>query len=163
MKEIIEIVSTKTFKSTFFLVALLALILLAFSAGIGVGLHKARYSYRWGENYERNFISQRPPMMPPHGGEGPGDMMGFGGGDGRQMRNANGLAGMVVSVTDNLIVIKDKDNNENMVNVTEKTIIKAGKNDIKIGDLRVDEKLVIIGKPGDDGKVNADLIRVFEK
>lgn len=167
MKELKEIISTKTFKLAFGLVVFLVAILLAFSAGIKVGLHKAHYSYQWGENYERNFMSQRPPMMDQRGGEGPigagpGGMMGFGGGDGRQMRNANGLAGTVVSIADNLIVLKDRDNKENTVKIGEKTIIKAGRDDIKIGDLKVDEKLVVIGNPGDNGVVNADLIRVFE-
>ncbi len=167
MKEIAEIVSTKTFKAIFLLDALLVVVLLSFSAGISVGLHKARYSYRWGENYEQNFMSQRHPMMDPRtfgdgpSQPGPGEMLGRGGEE-RQMRNASGLAGTIVSVVDNLIVIKDRENKENTVNVSEKTIIKSGRDDIGIGDLKVDEKIVIIGNPGENGTVSADLIRVFE-
>ena len=31
----------------------------------------------------------------------------------------------------------------------------------KIGDLKTDEKIVVMGKPDDSGVINAELIRVF--
>jgi hypothetical protein len=46
--------------------------------------------------------------------------------------------------------------------VTDKTIIKLRRDDIKITDLKNDQQVVVMGKPGDDGVVNADLIRVFD-
>ena len=52
------------FKSKVFRIgcwSLLALIvfLLVFGAGMFVGEKKARFSYRWGENYQRNFAGPR--------------------------------------------------------------------------------------------------------
>jgi len=126
---------------------------LIFSAGVFVGLKKAKFSYRWGENYERNFMGPRPPMGP---------MGFFHEMEGRDFRNPHGLAGTIVSITDNNLVVKDQDNKENTVAVTDKTIIKDRGLDLKISDLKQDQKVVIMGKPQDNGVINADLIRVFD-
>lgn len=163
MDKLKKIVDSNYFKTAFYVVAMIIFAAIIFAAGVSVGLHKARYSYQWGENYERNF-APRPEhrQMGPGGPMRPEGPMGFFRGDGREMRNANGLAGAVVSVTDNLIIIKDRDDKENTVAVSDKTIIKAGRSDIKIGDLKTDENLVVIGKPNDSGVIDADLIRIFD-
>jgi len=137
-------------------VGIFIIALASFSAGVAVGFHKARFSFEFGENYERNFMGSRHEvpmgMMPfPPNFEGKG------------MRNGHGVAGTIISISDNNIVIKDKDGKENTIAVSEKTIINVGRDTIKIGDLKNDEEIVVIGRPGDDGTVNADLIRVFEK
>jgi len=168
MDTIKNITSQKYFKTILWGIGGLIIILGTFAAGISVGLHKARYSYQWGANYERNFMGVPPrgmmgsggPMGPGGFGGGPGGMMGnF---EGRDFRNGHGMAGAVVSVNGNAIVVKDRNNNENTVNVSDKTIIKSGSNDLKITDLKADEHIVVMGTPGDNGVVNADLIRVFD-
>ena len=58
-------------------------------------------------------------------------------------------------------MIKDQSNKENTASVNDKTMIKSGKDDIKIGDLKTDEKIVILGKPDSNGVIDAELIRVF--
>lgn len=151
-----EIVSSKKFKIAALAVALVLVILAGFAGGVAVGLKKARFSYRWGENYERNFIGPRMEKGQP--GFTRGMMRNF---EGRDFRNPHGLSGTIISISDNNLVVKDKDNKENTVAVTEKTIIKSGRDDIKISDLKNDEQVVIMGQPGDNGVVNADLIRVF--
>lgn len=139
---------------------LIALVIFAF--GLAVGFHKAKFSCNWGENYERNFMGPHPGMM--DGPRGPMGMMGekFRDFEGRDFRNAHGLAGTIISITDNNIAIKDRDNKENTVAVSDKTIIKSGRDDIKITDLKNDQQVVVMGKPGDSGVINADLIRVFK-
>jgi hypothetical protein len=81
--------------------------------------------------------------------------------EGRGFRNAHGIAGTIISITENNLVIKDKDNKENTVAVDDKTIIKFGRDDVKISDLKNDQQVVVMGQPGEDGVVKADLIRVF--
>jgi len=135
-------------------VLLLGAILIAvisFAIGMGVGLHKAKFSYRWGENYERNFIGPPPP----------GPMGSFRDFEGRGFRNGHGVAGEIVSVTDNNILIKDREGKENTVAVTDKTIIKKFREDLKIGDLKQGDQIVVVGSPGDNGAIDADIIRVF--
>jgi len=151
---------SKTFKIITAVVGLLVVILVSFAGGVAVGLHKAKFSYRWGENYAQNFMGSR------QGGNGQGGerggMMGmmrdF---SGRDFRNSHGLAGTIISIADNNIIVKDKDGKENTVAVNDKTLIKNGRDDIKIGDLKQNDQIVVMGTPGDNGVVNAALIRVF--
>ncbi len=137
-----------------------ALIALAnFAGGIFVGFHKAKFSCDWGKNYEMNFIKPRIDARRPGPMEFMGPMMReF---EGRDFRNPHGVAGTIISVSDGSLAIKDKNNEENTVAVTDKTAIKSGRDDIKLSDLKVDDKIVVIGRPGDDGIINANLIRVF--
>jgi len=96
-------------------------------------------------------------------GPGPIGMMRekFGEFEGRGMRNGHGVAGTIISISDNSIIIKDKDNKENTISVNDGTVINQGRDTIKIGDLKNDVEIVVIGKPGDDGVIAAELIRVF--
>jgi len=158
--------TSKSYSWILWVVAELILLAIVFALGINVGLHKAKYSYEWGANYERNFMGRErgqigfgePGGMPPKELGNPMDFFGDHGGD---FRNAHGLSGSIVSITDNKIVIKDQGNKENTVAVSDKTMIKSGKDDIKIGDLKTDEKIVVMGKPNDSGVIDAELIRVF--
>jgi hypothetical protein len=150
-----ELLKSKKFKIAAGVVGSFILALVIFGAGVSVGIHKARFSYRFGENYEKNFMGPRPggPMGGPRGF--------FRDMEGRDFRNGHGISGNIISITDNTIVIKDQENKEISIAVTDKTVIKDNRNDIKIADLAQDEKIVVIGKPGDNGVINADLIRVF--
>lgn len=152
-----ELLKSKKLKVAAGIVGAFVLALVIFGAGVSVGIHKARFSYRFGENYEKNFMGPLP------GGPMGGPMGFFRDMEGRDFRNGHGIAGSIISIADNTIVIKDQENKEISIAVTDKTIIKDNRNDIKISDLKQDEKIVIIGKPGDSGVINADLIRVFEK
>lgn len=151
-----KLIHSKKFKIAVVIVGAVLIVLVSFAAGVAVGLTKARFSYRFGENYERNFAG--PRMMGP----GPGPMGRFMGGfEGRNFRNAHGLAGTVVSVSGTNLVVKDRNGQENNVAVSDNTVIKSGRDTIKIADLQNNEWVVIMGKPGDSGVINADLIRVF--
>lgn len=157
-----EIIQSKKFKIAVAVVGVILIALVSFAAGIGVGFKKARFSYKFGENYERNFMGNHSSRN-SWANSGPMGMMRerFNDLEGRGFRNAHGIAGTIISLTDNNIVIKDKDNKENTVAITDKTIIKSGQNDIQIGDLKNGELVVVMGNPGDNGVINADLIRVF--
>lgn len=149
----------KNLRTAAMIVGGLLIVLIIFSAGVGVGLKKARFSYRWGENYERNFMGPRPPFGDP--GFVGGMMRGFGG---RDFRNPHGLSGTIISVSNNNLIIKDNDGKENTVGVTDKTIInKAPFDNLKLSDLQINDRVVVMGRPEDSGVVDAILIRVFEK
>ena len=157
-----KILKSKKFIIAASIVGVFIVVLVSFGMGVAVGFHKAKFSSHFGENYERNFMGPRPDMMGP---DGPMVIMRermreF---EGKGLRNGHGVAGTIISISDNNIVIKDRDNKENTISVGDKTIIKQGGSDIKISDLKNDEEIVVIGKPGEDGVVNADLIRVFDK
>jgi hypothetical protein len=158
-----EIIKSKKFKIAVAVVGVILIALVSFAAGIGVGFKKARFSYKFGENYERNFLGSHRGLGGPMWSGGLMVIMRekFKDLEGRGFRNAHGIAGTIISITENNLVIKDKDNKENTVAVSDQTIIKSGRDDIKISDLKNDQPVVVMGNPGDNGVINADLIRVF--
>lgn len=145
---------SKGARLTLAVVGMLFLGLACFAAGVAVGLHKARFSYAWGQNYERNFIGERLdrsgwPMLPR-------DL------EGRDFRNPHGVAGTLLSLPGNdTLVVKDREGKENTVQVTDKTALRRGSQAITLQDLQVGESVVVIGKPSGNGTVTADLIRAF--
>ncbi|NTU66912.1 MAG: hypothetical protein HGB08_03240 [Candidatus Moranbacteria bacterium] len=151
-----EMMTSRKIRLAAAVVGVLILMLVSFASGVLVGFKKARFSYSWGENYERNFVG---PRMGPGGPMGdPRGMM-----ENRDLRNAHGISGSIVSISDTSLVIKDKDNKENTVAITDMTLIKDGRNDVKIADLKKDERVIVVGNPDDSGVLNADLIRVFSR
>lgn len=150
----------KILKSKKFLVAagiagVILIAVLSFGVGVGVGFRKAMFSARFGEHYRENFMAPPMPMR------GPGEF--FDDFRGRDMRNAHGVGGKIISISGNNIVIKDRDNKENTVTANDKTTIKFRRDDLKIEDLKNDDEIVVMGKPSESGMIEADLIRVFNR
>lgn len=133
----------------------LAVLLFTFKAGMAVGYKKASFSYRWGEEYHRNFAGPRGGFMPaapkmmPLGPRG-GDFM-----------NAHGIFGTILQVYGNEIIINTEDNAEKTVIIGEKTVVRSGKDNIVASEIKPDKKIVVIGSPDEDGKILASLIRIF--
>lgn len=153
-----KIVESKYFKGAAIVCGIVLVALISFAAGVKVGVHKALFSARFGENYERNFM----------GGEGR---------DGRNMppmkkmmdkvtdkgmRNAHGVAGEILSVNDNTLIVKDRDNQESTIRMSEATIVNRGKDTVDMSTLTVGERIVVVGKPQEDGVIAAHLIRIFQ-
>lgn len=131
----------------------LLIAVVSFTLGFSAGVHKARFSYRFGENYERNFVKAERQEMK----EKLLRKM-----DGKLFRSGHGVAGQIVSVADNLIVVNSPEGQENGVAVTAETIVMRGGDRISASDLESGEKIVVLGKPNeDDGMIKADLIRVL--
>ncbi len=152
-----EIIKSNWFKIAAVVVASILIVLLSFAVGVMVGSKKALFSCNWGKNYERNFVGERPPFGQP--GSIDPMMRGF---EGKDFRNAHGVAGKIVSVAEDKLVIKDREGKENTVAVTDKTIIKKNRMDnLKLSDLKNDDEVVVMGKPDGNGTIEADLIRVF--
>lgn len=147
-----EFIKSEKFKMAALVVGVIIALLATFTMGVVVGFHKARYSFDWGKNYEHNFMPPPPPSL------GRPELPDF---PDKDLRNSHGIVGKIVSILDDKIVIRDEDGKENTVTVSEKTIIKKFRQDLKITDLASDEKVAVIGKPGDNGTIEAQLIRVF--
>jgi hypothetical protein len=121
--------------------------LLVFQLGMYVGFRKARFAYGWGENYQRNFGA------PPSGFLGELS--------GRNLTNAHGLAGAIASIEDGDFVMRGQDEMEKIVTVGGRTAIINGRRPIQFSDLQIGDNVTVIGRPGDDGTVAAEIIRVF--
>lgn len=130
---------------------IIAIIILVFGVGILVGERKAKFSYRWAEQYHKMFAGPRVGFFSnwrsfPRGG----------------YIEAHGSFGEIIKIKENEFVIKGKENIEKVILITEKTIIKKAREVIKKEDLRVGNWVVIIGSPNEDGKIEAKMIRVFD-
>ena len=127
------------------------ILVLVFGAGVKVGTLKARYSYRWADNYHKNFAGPRGGFL--------GDWQKFPAGD---FISGHGAFGEIIEMKDNGFVIKGRENVEKVINTNQETTITKGRETIKDG-LGVGDRVVIIGSPNDEGQIEAKLIRVFDE
>ena len=147
---------SRTFKIITAAVGLILIILLSFAAGAGIALHKARFNCFHNQGSDRNFMGQQ--MMEKREG---GPMKFLHEFEGRDFRSGHGLAGTITSVSENTFIVKDRNNKETTIAVTDQTIIRSNGNNLKISDLKANDRAVIMGQPGDNGVINANLIRVL--
>jgi hypothetical protein len=155
-----EVIKSKNFKIAAAVIGVILIALASFVAGMSVGFHKANFSGRFGENYEKNFMGPRPGMK---NHDNPMGKMKdkFREMEGRDFRNAHGLSGTIISITDNNLVVKDRDDKENTLIIDDKTIIKSHRDNLKVEDLKQGDRIIVLGEPNDSGVIDAKLIRVF--
>lgn len=145
----------KFFRSKVFLIIIiilfgLALLIGAFTIGAFVGYKKAMFSYRWGESYHLNF-----------GGPKGGFFQNFRDLGGRDFIGGHGVFGQIIKIEGQTLVIKGQDNVERIVLVKNNTSIRRLGEDVKLGDLKTDEYIIVIGEPNDSGQIEAKFIRVM--
>lgn len=138
---------SQAFKITLYVIGCLVVALLIFQAGLYVGFRKANFSFGWGENYHRNFGGPRQGFLPDVRGD--------------DLINGHGIAGTIIKIDNQAIVIKDVSGIERIVNTNDQTDIKNGRDKIILKDLKADERIVVLGTPEQDGSVTAKLIRIF--
>ncbi len=142
---------SKKFKIVLIGIGALVVILMVFKAGVLVGYKKANFSYRWAENYQHNFGGPRGGFV--------GDFRrGF---KDRDFTNSHGIFGSIIKIDGSTLIIKGSDNVEKAILVSDKTTITSRRETIKAGDLKIDNRVVIIGSPNEQGQIEAKLIRVF--
>ena len=124
----------KSFKIIALAVGAVILLLLVFGTGVKVGTLKAHYSYKLAENYHRNF----------------GDFI-----------NAHGTSGLIIKIDGSTLIVKSGDNVEKTILISDQTTITSRRKTIKAGDLKVDDRVVIIGSPNEQGQIEAKFIRLF--
>lgn len=141
---------SKIFRRAVIAVGLLAIIFLSFSAGAFVGYRKARFSYEWGENYDRNFGG-------PHRG-----ILGLSSEPG--FMNAHGTFGSILGVNavSSTIAIEGQDKMEKIVSVLSSTALRENHAEIGFADLESGETVVVLGAPNGQGQIEARLVRVLQ-
>lgn len=127
-----------------------AAVVLIFGAGIFVGQMKARFSYRWAESYHKNFAGPKGGFL--------GDLRGFPAGDFIESR---GAFGEIIQISNSDFVVKGRGDAEKVIVVSKDTVIQKGRETIKKEELKVGDKVVIIGSPNEEGQIEARLIRLF--
>jgi hypothetical protein len=126
----------------------LALLLGVFSVGAAVGYHRARLSYKWSENYQKNFAGPRS-----------GFFTDFKGGD---FVENYATFGRVIKVALPDIVIQGRDNFEKVIIVGNDTSIAMMRQTIQPADIKVNDAIIVIGEPNNQGEIEAKFIRVMQ-
>lgn len=129
----------------------LAILVGTFSMGVVVGFRKARFSYAWGESYHRNFGG-------PRGGFFAGMFRDFAG---RDFTESHGTFGQIIKIDGSSLVVESRDNIEKVIIVNDNTDIRSGRSAIKLGDLKANDYITVIGEPDDKGQIVAKFIRVM--
>lgn len=132
--------------------AIFVVAVLIFGAGIFVGEMKARFSYRWAENYHKNFGGPRGGFM----GRLPGNLPPSG-----DFIKGHGTFGEIIRINGADFVIKGQGDAEKVIVVATSTAIQKGRDTIKKDDLKVGDRVVVIGSPNEEGRIEAKLIRIM--
>lgn len=139
-------------------IAAFAVILLAFSIGKSVGEMRARFSYRWAENYQKNFAGPKQGFLNEFQPiPAPGEFI-----------ESHGTFGQIIKIEapaetsgEATLIIKGQGEAEKIIIVNSETIIERFNETLKISDLKVNDFIVVIGEPTDSGQIIAKLIRLF--
>lgn len=131
-----------------------AVIILVFGIGVKIGALKAGYSYRWAENYHKNFGGPKGGFMD--------DWRKF---PAEDFISGHGAFGEIIKIEDNDLVIaaKGRENVEKIIVMNQDTAITRGRETIKASELKVGDYATIIGSPNKEGQIEAKLIRVFSE
>ena len=138
---------SKKFQIITWIVAGVMVFLLVFKAGMIVGYKKAGFSYRWGENYHRNFAGPRQGFASNFFD--------------KDFIESHGTFGQIIKIDGSLLVVKGRDNAEKIIVVTNNTFIRSSRDVALLSDLKVDDYIVIIGQPNNQGQIEAKFIRIM--
>ena len=122
-------------------------IIVIFSFGMFVGEQKARFYYRWGQNYHREFGGPPPPMQ-------------FG--RPRGLFGGHGAAGTVIKKEPAKLLLRSPDNAEKVILISKDTYFVKGRDKAGFKDIKENSRIVVVGSPDNKGRIKARLIRIFE-
>ena len=123
------------------------LVVIIFSFGVFIGEQKAKFSYRWGQNYHREFGG--PPPMRQFGRP-----EGFFGG--------HGAAGIVIKKESSKLMLRSPDNAEKVILIDKETYFVQDRAKAGLKDIKVNSRVVVVGSPDNKGRIKARLIRIFK-
>lgn len=138
---------SKMFKTVLIGIGALIALLLVFKLGMIVGFKKAGFTSRWSDNYHRNFAG-------PKGGF-------FRDFSDRDLIGSHGTFGRIIKIELPTIVIDGGKDAEKIIMLKNDTIIKRFRETVAQSDLKVDDNIVVIGSPNEQGQIEAKLIRVM--
>lgn len=151
----------KFLKSRLFLgiiigLAELALLIIVFRTGMVVGFRKANFSFQWRDNYHGLFVG-RGHGPGPGGSRGPiGDF------PNDDLIPGHGVAGTILKVDGSSVLVKDDDNVEQSLLISSNTAIRSDSQNLKISDLKENDRVVGIGSPSTTGQIEIKFLRVFK-
>jgi len=78
---------------------------------------------------------------------------------GKEFIDAHGTYGQIVKVTSSTLIVKGRDNVEKIVVVNDDTSIMRLRGVIKISGLKINDNIIVIGEPNEQGQIEAKFIR----
>lgn len=147
IKDFLSQLEVSSFKKPVYFLTGLAVFILVFQLGVFVGYKKASFSYRWGEEYHRDFNGPKGVL--------PRDM------GPRSFFDAHGAAGRIINLDLPTILIQSPDGSEKLIETSSGTIIRRFRENVSAGDLKLEDAVVIVGAPMEGGRVQAKLIRIL--
>lgn len=143
-----DFIQSKKFKSIIQIIGIVLISVVIFGAGMEVGQRRALFSYRFDDNYNRNFAGPHSVFSP---------MMG----DQDNIFSSHGAVGEIISLGLPNIVIKGPSEVEKSAIIDNQTIIRQMSGVATTSDLVVGKSVVIIGDPDETGIIHASLIRIM--
>jgi hypothetical protein len=145
-----KVFESKIFSRSLKALEVLMIVIIIFSAGMITGFNKASFGNNWNKNYQENFgmgysRGNITNMMKVNNGLFP---------------NAHGTIGKIINIQLPNIIVQDKDGTEKVIVIDNDTGIEKIKDFIKVKDLQLDDFVVVVGSPNDQGQIEAKFIRV---
>ena len=137
---------SKTVVTTLLVIIGVIILIIAFEGGEAVGYHKALFSYKWSENYEKNFAGPAKPFRGAH----PDDFL-----------NSNGASGIVLTYHGDILIIKDNNNTEETITTASSTVIRKLNDTVGTSTVKIGDHVVVLGVPGASGNIEAKFIRIL--
>jgi len=150
--EVKKVFGSKIFKGVIYVLGIFIVASFIFRAGVFVGFNRASFGHDWNDKYTENFgPAQRGKFM-----------MGDNFDNSRDMPNAHGAIGKIIKIElPTIIVMDDKDQVEKVILINDKTDIREMREKINKEDFKVDDFIVVIGSPNQQGQIEAKLIRIL--
>ena len=129
VQNLAKVARSKPIKVALIGISALVILIGVFGTGLAVGYRKANFSYRWGENYHKNFGGPRGGFMERFSVTGPimeDDFI-----------NSRGTAGLIIKIDGNNLVVDGNNTPEKIIVVSNKTVIRRGQQNIKREELKV--------------------------
>lgn len=139
---------SRGFKIALYIIGGLLIFLIIFQAGMFMGYRRAAFTYKWGDDYYRNFGGKRGGFM----------MMNI---PREDFFNPNGTVGKVIKVSLPTLTVLGNENVEKTVLIKSDTAIIRFRDQIKSSDIKVDDNVVVIGSPNEQSQIEAKLIRIM--
>jgi hypothetical protein len=145
-----DILNSKASRDILMVSASIVVLIFVFSAGVFVGIEKAKFSYGWGESYYSNFAGPSQPS--PLAGQNPfWD---------KNYISPHGVLGKIIEIDADGFVMTGNNQAEMPIQVGKQTIIKNHRDTLKFTDFKIGDQVIVIGQPGGQGEINATFIRI---
>lgn len=140
---------SKLLKMIIIALSCIIVLIFIFWLGVIVGNKRADFSFRWAEQYHRNFAGPQEGFL--------GNFMQID----KEFTDSNGAFGQIIKISDGSFTVRDRNNVEKTILIGKNTTIICRRQNIKLLELLIGDDVVVIGEPNNVGQITAQLVRVM--